>query len=71
MARLAIAKGFVTEYAKLEKGIQNAVESAIIKFAEYPRADLLLEKPEHGQDDRSALRDRTKKHMLVGRGCCS
>ena len=50
MARLAIAKGFVTEYAKLEKGIQNAVESAIIKFAEYPRADLLLEKPEHGQD---------------------
>ena len=52
MARLAIAKGFVTEYAKLEKGIQNAVESAITKFAEYPRADLLLEKPEHGQDDR-------------------
>ena len=52
MARLAIAKGFVTEYAKLEKGIQNAVESAITKFAEYPGADLLLERPEHGQDDR-------------------
>jgi superfamily I DNA/RNA helicase len=52
VARLAIAKGFVTEYAKLEKGIQNAVESAITKFAEYPGADLLLERPEHGQDDR-------------------
>ena len=52
MARLAIAKGFVTEYAKLGKGIQNAVESAITKFAEYPHANLLLEKPEYGRDDR-------------------
>jgi hypothetical protein len=42
VARLAIAKGFVTEYARLEEGIQNAVESAITKFAEYHPADLLL-----------------------------
>ncbi|MGD0069923.1 MAG: UvrD-helicase domain-containing protein, partial [Streptosporangiaceae bacterium] len=42
----------MTEYARLEEGIQNAVESAITKFAEYHPADLLLEKPEHARDDR-------------------
>ena len=33
MARLAIAKGFLAEYAKLEKGVQSSVEAAIAKFA--------------------------------------
>ena len=52
MARLAIAKGFLAEYAKLEKGVQSAVEAAIAKFAEHPHAGLHLEKLQHGRDDR-------------------
>lgn len=39
MARLAIAKGFLAEYAKLEKSVQSAVESAIGKFAEHTLPD--------------------------------
>ena len=38
MARLAIAKGFLAEYAKLDKDVQGAVEAAIAKFAEHPHA---------------------------------
>ncbi len=52
MARLAIAKGFLAEYAKLEKGVQSAVEAAIAKFAEHTHAGLHLEKLRHGPDDR-------------------
>ena len=52
MARLAIAKGFLAEYAKLEKGVQSAVEAAIAKFAEHTHAGLHLEKLQHGRDDR-------------------
>ena len=33
MARLAIAKGFLAEYAKLEKSVQSSVEAAIQGFA--------------------------------------
>lgn len=52
MARLAIAKGFLAEYAKLEKNVQNAVESAISRFAEHTHAGLHLEKLQHSRDDR-------------------
>src|SRR5580704_10851059 len=52
MARLAIAKGFLAEYAKLEKGVQIAVETAMAKFAEHTHAGLHLEKLQHGRDDR-------------------
>ena len=52
MARLAIAKGFLAEYAKLEKGVQSSVEAAIAKFAEHTHAGLHLEKLQHGRDDR-------------------
>ena len=52
MARLAIAKGFLAEYAKLEKGVQSAVEVAMAKFAEHTHAGLHLEKLQHGRDDR-------------------
>jgi hypothetical protein len=44
VARLAIAKGFLAEYAKLEKSVQSAVESAISKFAEHTYAGMHLEK---------------------------
>ena len=36
MPRLAIAKNFLGEYAKLEKSVQSAVESAIGKFERTP-----------------------------------
>ena len=52
MARLAIAKGFLAEYAKLEKSVQSSVESAIGKFAEHTYAGLHLEKLQHSRDDR-------------------
>jgi len=52
VARLAIAKGFLSEYAKLEKNVQSAVESAISKFGEHTYAGLHLEKLNHSRDDR-------------------
>ncbi|HUY47644.1 MAG TPA: UvrD-helicase domain-containing protein [Streptosporangiaceae bacterium] len=52
MARLAIAKGFLAEYAKLEKSVQSAVESAMTKFAIHTHAGLHLEKLQHSRDDR-------------------
>ncbi len=50
MARLAIAKDFLAEYAKLEKNVQSAVESAIGKFAEHTHAGVHLEKLQHSRD---------------------
>ncbi len=52
MASLAIAKGFLAEYAKLEKSVQRSVESAISKFAEHTYAGMHLEKLQHSRDDR-------------------
>jgi superfamily I DNA/RNA helicase len=52
VARLAIAKGFLAEYAKLDKGVQSAVEAAMAKFAEHTHAGLHLEKLQHSRDDR-------------------
>ena len=52
MARLAIARGFLAEYAKLQRDVQSAVDAACAKFAKHPYPGLLLEKPQHSQDDR-------------------
>ncbi len=52
MARLAISKGFLTEYAKLDKHVQRAVDQAIAKFAKHSQPGLHLEKPSHSRDDR-------------------
>jgi AAA domain/UvrD-like helicase C-terminal domain len=52
LARLAIAKGFLAEYAKLERNLQIAVEAAIGKFGEHTFAGLHLEKLQHSRDDR-------------------
>jgi len=52
LARLAIAKGFLAEYAKLEKSVQSSVEAAIAKFAEHTYAGMHLEKLHHSRDDR-------------------
>ena len=45
MARLAIAKGFLAEYAKLDKDARRAVEAVVTEFAQRPHAWRYLEKP--------------------------
>lgn len=52
MPRLAIAKDFLNEYSKLEKKVQNAVESAMSKFDEHTYAGLHLEKLHNSRDSR-------------------
>jgi hypothetical protein len=52
LARLAIAKDFLAEYAKLGKPVQGAVEAAMSKFAEHTYAGVHLEKLQHSKDDR-------------------
>ena len=52
MARLAIARGFLAEYAKLQKDVQNAVDAACTRFARHPYPGTLLEMPKHSRDGR-------------------
>ena len=55
MARLAIAKGFLAEYAKLDKDVQGAVDVAIAGFARHAQPGRQLEKPPRSRDDRIRL----------------
>jgi hypothetical protein len=52
VARLAIGKSFLTEYGRLDKDVQSAVDAAIAKFAKHPHPGIHLEKPQHSWDDR-------------------
>jgi superfamily I DNA/RNA helicase len=52
LPRLAIAKDFLAEYAKLEKPVRSSVEAAISKFAEHTQAGLHLEKLQNSRDGR-------------------
>jgi hypothetical protein len=52
VARLAIARGFLAEYAKLQKDVQSAVDAACTRFARHPYPGTLLEKPQHSRDGR-------------------
>ena len=52
MARLAIAKSFLADYARLDKDAQRAVDAAVAKFAKSPDPGQCLEKPQHSWDDR-------------------
>ncbi len=52
MARLAISRDFLAEYAKLDKDVQVAVDAAVAKFARHPYPAQQLEKPQHSRDDR-------------------
>ena len=52
MARLAISKDFLAEYAKLDRDVQVAVDAAVAKFARHPYPAQHLTKPEHSRDDR-------------------
>jgi hypothetical protein len=55
VARLAIAKGFLAEYAKLDKDTRTAVEALVTEFAQRPHAWRYLEKPRQALDDRIRL----------------
>jgi len=52
VARLAIARGFLAEYAKLQKDVQSAVDAACTRFARHPYPAMLLEMPKHSRDGR-------------------
>jgi AAA domain/UvrD-like helicase C-terminal domain len=52
VARLAISKDFLAEYAKLDRDVQVAVDAAVAKFARHPYPAQHLTKPEHSRDDR-------------------
>ena len=52
MPQLAIAKEFLSEYAKLEKPVQKAVQAALGKFAQATHAGLHLEKLSQAEDPR-------------------
>src|SRR5206468_12469354 len=51
VARLAISKGFLAEYAKLDKRVQRAVDQAVATFARHPHPGQYLETPPHAHDD--------------------
>ena len=52
MARLAIAKDFLADYAKLDKDARRAVDAVVTEFAARPHAWRYLEKPRQSLDDR-------------------
>jgi hypothetical protein len=52
VARLAISKGCLADYAKLDRDVQRAVDQAVATFARQPHPGLHLEKPQHVNDDR-------------------
>ena len=52
MTRLAIAKSFLTDYARLDKDVQGAVDVAVSRFAKHPNPGQYLEKPQDTWDDR-------------------
>ncbi|HEY0935351.1 MAG TPA: UvrD-helicase domain-containing protein [Trebonia sp.] len=52
MTRLAIAKSFLTDYARLDKDVRSAVDVAVSRFARNPDPGQYLEKPPDTWDDR-------------------
>ena len=80
VVRLAIAKDFLAEYAKLDKSAQRAVDAAIAKFAKQAHDGLYLETPQHSRDDRirtirdrqplarCRARSRNRRHVLPDHG---
>jgi hypothetical protein len=55
MARLAIAKAVLSEYVKLDKKVQGAVDAAVTRLAQHAQPGLHLEKPKNTGDDRIRL----------------
>jgi hypothetical protein len=44
MARLAISRDFLPEYARLDRSVQAKVDDVFVKFAQHTQAGLHLEK---------------------------
>jgi hypothetical protein len=55
VARLAIAKGFLSAYAQLDQDARRAVETVVTEFARRPHAWRYLERPQQALDDRIRL----------------
>ena len=51
MARLAISKDFLTQYARLDKRVQRSVDQAIATFARHPHPARYLETSQHPHND--------------------
>ena len=52
MARLAIGKEFLAEYAKLDRDTRSAVDTGIAEFARQTHAGPFLETPRDSRDSR-------------------
>lgn len=52
MDRLAIAEDFLAEYARRDRDVQGALDTAIAKFARHAQPGLYLEKPQRSWADR-------------------
>ncbi|HEX9042918.1 MAG TPA: UvrD-helicase domain-containing protein [Trebonia sp.] len=52
MARLAIARSFLADYARLDKDVRSAVDAAVVKLARHPDPGRYVEKPPQSWDDR-------------------
>jgi hypothetical protein len=55
VARLAIARGFLAEYTKLDKDGQAAVDAAVAAFVRHPHPARQLARPRRSRDDRVRL----------------
>jgi hypothetical protein len=55
MTRLAIARAFLAEYAKLDQKVQGAVDAAVARLAKHAHPGQHLEKPKCSRDDRIRL----------------
>lgn len=67
MAELAIDRGFLPAYARLDRRVQRAVDAAIGKFAQHTHAGLHLEKLAGARDPHI----RTIRIDQFYRGLCS
>src|SRR5581483_6695240 len=56
MARLAIARAFLADYAKLDTKVQGAVDAAVARLAKHAHPGQQLEKPANTGDDRIRLK---------------
>ena len=55
MARLAIARSVLADYAKLDQKVQWAVDAAVARLAKHAQPGQHLEKPTNTRDDRIRL----------------
>jgi superfamily I DNA/RNA helicase len=70
MAELAIDRGFLPAYARLQRPVQRAVDAAIGKFAEHTHAGLHLEKlaGSHDPNIRTVRIDRFYRGVVLALG---